>query len=480
MTRDPGTPADDDGSRGGDAGGTAEVPQGEVPRAEASAPAPASDSDSGSGPASAAAAAEPAPAPAPVPAPAPASASDPAPVPVPVPVPVPEPDAVFAVLAQSTPVPTADVEKPSGEVTAGRRPDAADAGRDSAAAEEATAPAAASAPAGEDTEPDGGSGAAGAAGGGRPPGRVPRPVMVAAAFAGVLLLGIPVAVWGLQHRDTGSGGQDGTRANDRLAGTVLGDSAAPGVSVGSAAPTSTGGAKAKKGKPSAHTTLPAAGTGDGVAAEGGPGAGDSASPAGRTTATASGTAAAKDGGQAPAAVAPTTPPIVYTAVAGPNCESGQRFQKHGYVSDAKTGWSTSTGGYVGGGCDGHYVSVPMSGSATKDAGNTTNWLFDLPASVSACKVSVYIPRNSSVLKVGGTDTYYTVYRYFLPKDSNLLGHFTINQVAHEGSWYNLSGWYPITEKKLSVELHDRGLDWQGSTRTYAHHAASAVKVSCTS
>jgi translation initiation factor IF-2 len=307
---------------------------------------------------------------------------------------------------------------------------------------------------------------------------------VAAAFAGVLLLGIPVAVYGLQHRGGGPDGTGATRANDRLAGTVLGDSSGPGTSVGSAAPSPTRG-KAKKGAPgTAPATLAAPGTGDGEAA--GPGSGSGSSPgSGSGTAPAdepgsdSTATAKKAAGQSPAATAPTAPPIVYTAVAGPDCDSGQRFQKHGYTSDAKTGWSTSTGGYVGGGCDGHYVSVPMSGSATKDAANTTNWLFDLPSSVSACRVSVYIPANSSLLKVGGTDTYYTVYRYFLPKDSNQIGHFTINQVAHEGSWYNLSGWYPITEKKLSVELHDRGLDWQGSTRTYAHHAASAVRVSCT-
>ncbi len=170
--------------------------------------------------------------------------------------------------------------------------------------------------------------------------------------------------------------------------------------------------------------------------------------------------------------------VVFSAVAGPDCDNG-RFQKNGYFTNGKKGWTSSSGGYSGSGCGGSYLSVPMSGDS-HDKGNSVNWLFDTSANAKQCGISVYIPRNSSLQKVGGDPSYYTVYKYFTPKSSNQIGSFSIRQVDNQGGWYNVPGTFPVTNQKLAVQLHDQGYDWHGDTSTYAHHAASALKVSCTS
>ncbi|MGA5824024.1 hypothetical protein ACPC54_40030 [Kitasatospora sp. NPDC094028] len=57
------------------------------------------------------------------------------------------------------------------------------------------------------------------------------------------------------------------------------------------------------------------------------------------------------------------------------------------------------------------------------------------------------------------------------------GSFSINQTANQGSWVD-AGSYAY-RGALSVTLHTRGLDWSGDGKTYAHHAASAVRATCT-
>jgi translation initiation factor IF-2 len=41
------------------------------------------------------------------------------------------------------------------------------------------------------------------------------------------------------------------------------------------------------------------------------------------------------------------------------------------------------------------------------------------------------------------------------------------------------GTFAATDGKIAVMLHDRGEDWKGTPRAYAHHAASAVRANCT-
>ncbi|MGY3684007.1 hypothetical protein ACVWXU_007630 [Streptomyces sp. TE33382] len=165
--------------------------------------------------------------------------------------------------------------------------------------------------------------------------------------------------------------------------------------------------------------------------------------------------------------------MVYSGVSGPECPT-QRFQKSGYYSDGKEGWATHSGGFNGYGCAGKYLSMPMSGSSSKDSGGSATWLFDLPATARKCSISVHVPGSSDIARVGGDPSYYTVYDRFLPRTSNLVGSYYVRQQDRRGTWYNVPGTFAVDAQKLSVQLHDRGED-----NDYEHHAISAIKATCT-
>lgn len=167
-------------------------------------------------------------------------------------------------------------------------------------------------------------------------------------------------------------------------------------------------------------------------------------------------------------------------MAGPWCSnSGTGFNQYGWFDQGQTGWyNTSTGGWTGDSCSGKYSAVPMSGDATHDDSNSTVWTFKTGAvSSGSCQVSVYIPNDGDIKAVGGDPTYYTVQNQFGP-GSGTIGSFSINQTANRGHWVG-AGSFSVSNGQLAVMLHTRGQDWSGSTKTYAHHAADAVKVSCT-
>lgn len=335
-------------------------------------------------------------------------------------------------------------------------------------------------------------------------GRVPRPMRIAAAFAGAALIATPFIVAGLQ------GGDDGQAARREQAAAWNGgktkDGFVPGTDpqqrgdeAGSAPHTGQGGGGDQRGGTGsgdggagngtrALSGVPAGSgvTGDHPAGQAKSEAGTGSGGESRTTTGGSpssqpggGSGGTKTSGSgASKGAAAQGPGTVFSAIAGPYCSGPQRFQMHDYVSDKRTGWSSSTGGYKGSGCDGRYVSMPMSGGSG-DGANSVNWLFDTSADAKQCRISVYIPRSSDVMRVGGTATYYSVYRAFTPKSDNLVGSFSINQVAHQGGWYDVSGTFPVGTRKISVKMHDRGTNKKGSTKTYAHHAAAAVRVNCT-
>lgn len=165
--------------------------------------------------------------------------------------------------------------------------------------------------------------------------------------------------------------------------------------------------------------------------------------------------------------------MVYSGVSGPECPT-QRFQRDGYYSDGKEGWATHSGGFGGYGCAGKYLSMPMSGSSSKDSGGSATWLFDLPAAAKKCSISVHVPGSSDIVRVGGDPSYYTVYDRFLPRTNNLAGSFYVNQQDRRGTWYNVPGTFAVDAKKLSVRIHDRGRDSK-----YEHHAISTIKATCT-
>ncbi|MEV5679577.1 hypothetical protein [Streptomyces sp. NPDC052179] len=348
-----------------------------------------------------------------------------------------------------------------------------------------TASATATAVAAASSGPPGG---ASAAEGGAPerPGRVSRPMVVAAAFAGALLLATPFVVAGAQKDEAKPKSREEAaawKADGRAGGYVPGtdpDRTEGKRQAGGDDPGKTP-ARLDKGTGTGGDVRADSGVG-GKSADGSTGTKDKGTKGEGDKASKSGTGdkapdpkSSKTPAKAPAAgTAPkSAPTVVYSGVSGPECDT-QRFQKSGYYSDGKEGWATHTGGFGGYGCDGKYLSMPMSGSSSKDSGGSATWLFDLPDSARKCSISVHVPGSSDIVRVGGNPSYYTVYDRFLPRTSNLVGSYYVRQKERRGTWYNVPGTFAVDAKKLSVQLHDRGED-----NNYEHHAISALKVTCT-
>ncbi|MET9921980.1 hypothetical protein ABZZ04_33665 [Streptomyces sp. NPDC006435] len=324
------------------------------------------------------------------------------------------------------------------------------------------------------------------------PGRISRPMVVAAAFAGALLLATPFIVAGAQQDEPDRKTKEAAAAwkDDGSSGGYV-----PGTDPDRAQGKGPTGSKdregaARHGKGPAGDVRTDTGTGGkpvndstDTKADGAKDTGNTKSTGGGTDRTSnSGTGGSssgdKDSGTSAKAPSTGTAPkstttVVYSGVSGPECDT-QRFQQYGYYTDGKEGWATHSGGYGGSGCDGKYLSMPMSGSSSKDSGGSATWLFDLPSTAKKCSVSVHVPGSSNIVQVGGNPSYYTVYDRFLPRTSNLVGSFTIRQTERRGTWYNVPGTFPVEAMKLSVRLHDRGEDDH-----YEHHAISAVKATCT-
>ncbi|MFJ8850960.1 hypothetical protein [Streptomyces sp. NPDC102437] len=332
-----------------------------------------------------------------------------------------------------------------------------------------------------------GDAAAGEGGDPERPGRVSRPMVVAAAFAGALLLATPFIVAGAQKDEDKPGNTEAAAAwkeDGRAGGYVPGtdpDSPEGKRAVGGDKP---GGGPARGDKGPVGDVRADTGDGrkpaDGSAEETAKGGKDTTGPADRTAKSGSGDKAPADTGSDTPTKAPSAgsapksaPAVVYSGVSGPECPT-QRFQKSGYYSDGKEGWATHSGGFGGYGCAGKYLSMPMSGSSSKDSGGSATWLFDLPATARKCSISVHVPGSSDINRVGGNPSYYTVYDRFLPRTSNLVGSYYVRQQERRGTWYNVPGTFSVDAKKLSVQLHDRGED-----NNYEHHAISALKVTCT-
>ncbi|MFF7588801.1 hypothetical protein ACFZCK_15070 [Kitasatospora purpeofusca] len=185
----------------------------------------------------------------------------------------------------------------------------------------------------------------------------------------------------------------------------------------------------------------------------------------------------------PASQPPVQPPAAakatYSAIGGGNCSTASvAYAQHGYWEQGSTGWlSSSTGGYTGSGCNGKYVSMPMSGSDSKDDNdNSVVWTFSTaPVTSGSCTISVYVPNNSDYKLVGGKPAYYTVHN---SPGSGVIGDFSVNQTTSRGSWV-ASKAFAVSGGKISVMLHSRGLDWAGTATDKAHIAASAVRADCT-
>ncbi|MFE0699692.1 hypothetical protein [Streptomyces sp. NPDC058872] len=339
--------------------------------------------------------------------------------------------------------------------------------------------------------------------GARPARRLSKPMIAAAATSGVVLLGVPLLLSQLGGGGSGPGpvpphptGYD--QADGAPNGFVpRADAPEKGSSVpGAALPGATGTpgkASPVIGKVPLATGIAGVGVGAGV-----PGA---PAPTGSGAPTTGGGSGAKPtataGGGSPSAVpamprettdtpqqpATQAPPAKqqYSAVLGPNCGgTGASFTYSGWYADGKEGWQKyGSGGYSGGGCNGSFFSLPMSGKTGSDAGNALRWTFRTGSFASGtCQVSVHIPNNSDIKAVGGKPAYYTVHAGATGNDP-ILRSFNVDQPSLRGQWVS-AGSVRITGGVLTVKLHDRGLNWSGSQKTYAHHAGDAARVQCTS
>ncbi|MEV7027899.1 adhesin, partial [Kitasatospora sp. NPDC093558] len=173
---------------------------------------------------------------------------------------------------------------------------------------------------------------------------------------------------------------------------------------------------------------------------------------------------------APPPAKPADPPPVVT-VLGPGCSGKGAYRENGRFSKGIEGWIGNSGGWSGDGCNGSYTSVPMSGDASKDDSSASVvWTFNL-GNVSTCALSVYVPASGDVTKVGGHPTYYTV------QSGGPGRSFVVNQTSSQGSWVDVGSY--SYGGPLAVTLHTRGVDWGGG-ESHAHHAASAIRATCTS
>ncbi|MFC3452138.1 hypothetical protein [Amycolatopsis speibonae] len=305
------------------------------------------------------------------------------------------------------------------------------------------------------------------------PGRMSKPVIVAAAVAGVVLVALPMVLSGLlDGGKPGEGPESAGYAKDLPPGGGF----VPGLA---APPADIGGVPA--GQPG--NQLP------GQAADGIP-AGQAGAPADPGTAGLPGGAPpAAGGGPAPGpgqhqapppAQQPQGPPapaaktVTYDGTAGRGCGGGTGFTGVGAYSDGKAGWVN----HGNGGCGTSFVSIPMSGDANKDDSSAYGlWTFNTgPVTTGSCAVSVFVPTGDAT-EVGGSPSVYRVFDRFAVDKGTPVGTFQIDQIGNRGRWVNV-GTFRINGAKLAVQLLNRGRDWSGSSKTYAHHAAATVKAKC--
>jgi len=294
---------------------------------------------------------------------------------------------------------------------------------------------------------------------------VSRPMVVAAAVAGAVLVALPVAFSAVSDD---SGPSDDTRDP----GYAFIPRPADGFVPGLAQPSASGGASSAA-LPSDPVVVQAGTDPAGIPV--GP-AGQQAM-GGRNQTPVQNQSPGQQAGSTPVAAQPTTAArVTYEGMAGPGCGGTTMYNSVGLYRDGKEGWVDQGNG----GCGTSFVTVPMSGDANRDdPGQYALWMFHTgPVAVGSCTVSVFVP-NGDVTKAGGDPTYYRVFNRFDISKTGPIGSFTVRQVAHRGTWVTV-GSFRVSDSKLAVQLLNRGQDWEGTTKTYAHHAAAMVRARCTS
>lgn len=166
----------------------------------------------------------------------------------------------------------------------------------------------------------------------------------------------------------------------------------------------------------------------------------------------------------------------FTQWAGPGCADGT-YQERGRFESGDAGWYTvDSGGFDGGGCDGRFSAVPMSGSPTEDRGSTATWSWRPGRGFSACALTVFVPGGGRPRDTAGDPTVYRVLSDPDDADSAYTG-FAVLQTEHRGSAVPV-GSYPVKGDVFAVQLIDRGRDWGDAGRVGAHHAAAQVRAAC--
>ncbi len=187
----------------------------------------------------------------------------------------------------------------------------------------------------------------------------------------------------------------------------------------------------------------------------------------------------------PGEEAPATPPVRepppegrFTEWAGPGCAAGE-YREYGRFEKGEAGWyGVGSGGFTGGGCDGRFSAVPMSGSPTEDRGSTATWSWHLGDGFRECALTVFVPAapEGRARDVAGDPTVYRVLSDPDDADSAYTG-FAVRQTRHLGRPVEV-GNYPVKGDTFAVLLIDRGRDWGAADRVGAHHAAAQMRASC--
>ncbi|MFJ4970869.1 adhesin [Streptomyces sp. NPDC088755] len=165
----------------------------------------------------------------------------------------------------------------------------------------------------------------------------------------------------------------------------------------------------------------------------------------------------------------------FTEWAGPGCTAGE-YREYGRFERGEAGWyAVASGGFTGGGCDGRFSAVPMSGSPTEDRGSTATWSWHLGEGFRECALTVFVPQGRA-RDAAGDPSVYRVLSDPADADSAYTG-FAVRQTQHRGSPVEV-GDYPVKGDTFAVLLIDRGRDWGASDRVGAHHAAAQMKASC--
>ncbi|MBR7826959.1 hypothetical protein KDK95_11645, partial [Actinospica sp. MGRD01-02] len=178
----------------------------------------------------------------------------------------------------------------------------------------------------------------------------------------------------------------------------------------------------------------------------------------------------------------------YDAVAGLGCSGSSTAtysDSEGYYTNGNAGWLRPSDGFAGEGCTGVYDAVPMSGTAglanyDKTGFALYKWNITGTFTTATCAFSVYVPNDSSIMHVGGNPTYYYFWNqdYSFGENMTPSGDFSVPEISDRGKWVTESS-FTTTTGYVTLKLVNSGVDYTSSgAADYAHHAASAVRLTC--